>query len=195
MHEITRILEQIANNTAMDNAVWVAAVSGGAAVLGATVSALISYFVTKRSIDAQDKLEDKKLRATIVTNERLRWLQDIRGRLSDLYVNLDMQFSLIQRPYNNKSKQEIQNILDEYSREIMSAVNLITLMLSDKDQEQLKLKGELQKVLKFMQDCFAKTMKGQPSFNLQQYAQMKTNIFNQATAVGSETWRQISNLE
>ena len=195
MHEITKILQQIADNTATDNAVWVAAVSGGAAVLGATVSALVSYFVTKRSIDAQDRIEDKKLRASIVTNERLRWLQDIRSRLSDLYVNLDMQYNFIQRPLGNLSQQQMQDLLDQYSREVMSSVNMITLMLNDKDKPQIDLRNELQSVLQFMQSCFSRTASSAQKFNNQQYAQMKTKIFNLANEIGSETWQQISNLE
>jgi hypothetical protein len=195
MHEITNILQQIADNTATDNAVWVAAVSGGAAVLGATVSALVSYFITKRSIDAQDRIEDKKLRASIVTNERLRWLQDIRIRLSDLYVNLDMQYNFIQRPLGNLSPQQMQDLLDEYSSEVMSSVNMLSLMLNDKDKPQIDLRNELQSVLQFMQSCFSQFTSSTQTFNNQQYAQMKTKIFNLATEIGSETWEQISNLE
>lgn len=195
MHEITKILQQIADNTAVDDAVWVAVVSGGAAVLGATVSALVSYFVTKRSIDVQDKIEDKKLRAGIVTNERLRWLQDLRSRLSALYVNLDMQYNFIQRPLGNLSQQQMQDLLDQYSSEIMSAVNMITLMLNNKDMHQINLRNELQNVLEFMQLCFSQTTSSAQKFDNQQYAKMKTQIFNLATEIGSETWQQISNLE
>lgn len=195
MHEVTAILQQIADNTASDNAVWVAAVSGGAAVLGATVSALVSYFVTKRSTKAQQEIENKRLRATIVTSERLRWLQDIRGRLAELYKHLDMQFNLIQRPLGNMTQQQMQDMLDDYSGQIMTDVHMITLMLNDKDQEQIDLRQELQNVLAFMQACFSQTTASAQTFNTLQYAQMKTNIFNLATIIGSETWKQISNLE
>jgi len=195
MHETTAILQQIADNTATDNAVWVAAVSGGAAVLGAAVSALVSYFVTKRSTQAQQDIENKRLKATIVTSERLRWLQDIRGRLSMLYKHLDMQFNLIQRPLGNMTQQQMQDMLDDYSGQIMTDVNMITLMLNDKDKEQIDLRQELQNVLTFMQQCFSQTTANAQTFNTQQYAQMKTNIFNLATIIGSETWKQISNLE
>ncbi|WP_067520822.1 hypothetical protein [Endozoicomonas ascidiicola] len=194
MEEI-RILQEIASNTATDNSVWVAAVSAAAAILGATVSAIISYLVTGRTIKSQERLEHKRLRASIVTNERLRWLQDIRTRLSELYVKLDSQYTLIKRPLETASAQEIQVMLDEYSAEIMLETHMITLMLNDKDQEQIALKSELQAALSFMQDCFQQTRQEEQSFDDGQYAIIKERIIKLATLIGSETWSQISNLE
>ncbi|WP_299729198.1 hypothetical protein [uncultured Endozoicomonas sp.] len=175
--------------------VWVAAVSAAAAILGATVSAIISYLVTGRTINSQERLEQKRLRASIVTNERLRWLQDIRIRLSELYVKLDSQYTLIKRPLEAASAQAIQVMLDEYSAEIMLETHMITLMLNDKDQEQIALKSELQAALSFMQDCFQQTRQEEQSFDDGQYAIIKERIFKLATLIGSETWSQISNLE
>ena len=137
MHDTIKLLQQISDNTAMDNAVWVAAVAGGAAILGALISAIINYCVTNRSIKSQEKVEDKKLKANIITTERLRWLQDIRGRLSQLYVQLDMQYNIIKRPIANQTQQQIQSMLDDYSSDIMLQTNMITLMLNNKDQEQI----------------------------------------------------------
>lgn len=193
MHEAIKILQEIANNTASDNTVLIAAITASSAILGASISALISYFVTKRSVESNEKLEGKKLRANIVTVERLRWLQDMRLRLSDLYVQLDMQYVKIKQPLNIP-KADLQNELNEYSSNIMLQVNMITLMLSDKG-EQLNLKSELQGVLGFMQQCFQKTTSSAQNFDDPKYSTMKTNIFNYATAIGSETWRKISDLE
>jgi hypothetical protein len=195
MQEVINVLQQIANNTASDSSLWIAAISGGSAVLGASVSAIISYFVTNRTIISQEVLEDKRLKANIVTTERLRWLQDMRSRLSALYAKLDMQYSVIKRPITNLNKQEIQDMLDEYSSEIMLQVNMITLMLNKKDKEQVELKIELQKILVYMQSCFSQTTTELQVFNDEQYSTMKTTIFNMVTIIGSDTWKQISNLE
>lgn len=191
MHEFTTLLQQIADNTSTDNSVWVASVSGGAAVLGATVSAFITFFITNRTIRSQKKIEDKRLKVNVVTTERLRWLQDIRERISDLYVQLDMQFSIIQQPIGNQTQQQIQSMLNQYSSKIMMQVNMITLMLNDKDTEQIDLRKELQNVLTFMQQCFSQTTSQAQTFNTQQYSAMKTTVFNLTTTIGSQTWKQI----
>ena len=195
MHDTIKLLQQIADNTATDNSVWVAAVAGGAAILGASISAVISYLVTSRSIKSQEKMEDKKLKANIITTERLRWLQDIRERLSKLYVLLDMQYNIIKRPIANQTQQQIQSMLDDYSSDVMLQINMITLMLNSKDQEQIDLRNELQNVLGYMQQCFSQTTSQAQTFNDQQYSQMKTNIFNLATSIGSEAWQQITELK
>jgi hypothetical protein len=95
----------------------------------------------------------------------------------------------------NLNQQRIQNLFDEYSTQVMSSVNMITLMLNNKDQPQIDLRNELQNVLHFMQSCFIQKTSSAQTFNNQQYAQMKNTIFNLATEIGSETWQQISNLE
>ena len=169
--------------------------AGGAAILGASISAVISYLVTSRSIKSQEKMEDKKLKANIITTERLRWLQDIRERLSKLYVLLDMQYNIIKRPIANQTQQQIQSMPDDYSSDVMLQINMITLMLNSKDQEQIDLRNELQNVLGYMQQCFSQTTSQAQTFNDQQYSQMKTSIFNLATSIGSEAWQQITELK
>lgn len=91
----------------------------------------------------------------------------------------------------------MQDLLDQYSREVMSSVNMITLTLTlnDKDKPQINLRNELWNVLQFMKSCFLQTTSLSQSVNNRQDAQMKTKIFNIATEIGSETWHQISNLK
>ena len=196
MLETIQILQQIADNTADDkSAVWIAAISSGSVILGAIVSAAISYFITNRSIASQEKLEQTKLKVTIVTSERLRWLQDVRSRISNLYVNLDMQYNLIKRPVGSKTPEQIQVVLDEYSSKINSEINMIYLMLNNKDKIQIDLRRELHNVLIFMSDCFSQTTNLAQSFNDLDYGNMKNKIFECTTELGTETWDQISNLK
>src|SRR5580704_8770266 len=85
------LLQKIVNNTASDSSLRVALVAGGSAVAGALASAILSYFGIRHTVRAQAQIEKQKLLATVITTERLRWLQDIRLRLSNVYAKMDMQ--------------------------------------------------------------------------------------------------------
>ena len=195
MNEFIALLQQIADNTRIDNSVWVAAVAGGAAVLGASVSAVVSYFITKRTVQSQSKIETKRLRVNVVTTERLRWLQDIRERISDLYVQLDMQFAIIQQPTDDAKKEQVQEILNQYSVRVMKQVNMVTLMLNEKVPEQKTLIDELQKTLVFMRKCFYETTQEGTEFDKDEYTSIKTKVFSLAMSIAGKTWSEIENLE
>lgn len=65
MGGVVQLLQQIADNTARDESVWVAAISGRAAALGAAVSAIFSCFVAKKSAQSREHIGASRLRATI----------------------------------------------------------------------------------------------------------------------------------
>jgi len=88
--EFIELLREIAENTKPDNSgVWIAVVSSASALLGALIGAVLLYRGVVRQIASSHDIEQRKLQANIVTTERLRWLQDIRGRTSNFYADLD----------------------------------------------------------------------------------------------------------
>src|SRR5690606_28578524 len=98
------------------------------------------YFGIKHTIKSQHAIEQQKLQATIVSAERLRWLQDIRARLADVYAKMDMQFDLLQRPVSGPQMAAMQTDLDALSKDIMVQVNIIHLMLNPAKPTQAKLR-------------------------------------------------------
>lgn len=190
-----QILQQIADNTAHDNSVWVAAVSGGAAVLGAFAGALVSYIVARRAAESQLQIETARLRATVVTTERLRWIQDIRQRLSQLYRQMDMQYNHLKRPVPQGQSAQVQQTLDTLSAEIMEQSNVITLMLNPNKPEQAALRDALQQAMSFLSECFNKKSEGTAIFNDPRYASIKQVAFDALTSIGIQTWDRIQKLE
>jgi len=195
MCDITQLLQQIADNTSRDDSLWIALVAGGAAILGASVTAIFSYFIAKKTAETQQTIETKRLYATIVTTERLRWLQDIRQRLSHLYAQLDMQYNYLKRPFQQTQQANTEAEFDKFSKEIIEQTNNITLMLNPSDPDQGKLAQILQDKLTFLLQCFLERSKGMVQFNDQQYATLKQSAFDALISIGSETWKQIKGLE
>ncbi len=139
MTDVVTLLTQIAENTKPDNqAVWIAAISSASALLGAGIGALLLYKGTSRQIESQKETEEKKLRVTIVTTERLRWLQEIRSRSSEFYANLDMNYSLIKRPVHPQQNPEFQQQADDIALKVMVQCNQIILLLNPAKLQQKK---------------------------------------------------------
>jgi hypothetical protein len=123
-------------NPTHDN-LWSAILAGTAGVLGASLTALFSYLISARNL----RSEERRLRASVVTTERLRWLQDIRQRLTHFYVQLDNQYSYLKRPIGDKALY--QKDLDVMSTQINEQCNLISLMLNPHKEQQGVLKESL----------------------------------------------------
>lgn len=195
MTDILQLLQQIVDNTSRDDSVLVAAVSGGAAVLGAFAGALVSYLVAKKAAESQLQIETARLRATVVTTERLRWLQDIRQRLSQLYRQMDMQYNHLKRPVPQGQSAQVQQTLDALSAEIIEQCNVITLMLNPHKSEQAALRDALQEAMSFLSQCFTQKSKGVTSFDDLRYAAVKQTAFDALTSIGIQAWDRIQRLE
>ncbi|MGI0154155.1 hypothetical protein ACQ661_10910 [Pseudidiomarina sp. WS423] len=196
MHEVTELLRQIAEQTKPDNkAIWVAAISSVSALVGAGIGALLLYRGTKKQIESASEIEEKKIRANIITTERLRWLQELRAKSSEFYANLDMHYNLLKRPVNPQANPEYQEEADKISKEVMVQVNQIILLLNPKKTHQEKMRQSCNGSLAFFQECVGKRNQGDFSFDDQKYAQIKTDYFNALTEVGVETWKQVKELK
>lgn len=194
MDEVIQLLKQIADHTSHDNSVWVAAISGSAGVLGAATVAVVSYFSGRRSAASQERIEAARLHTNLVSAERLRWLQDIRKRLSHLFVQMDMQYDHLKRPVHDQAAQ-FQEKLDTYSMQVMEETNFITLMLNPEKVDQAALRNALQEAQQFLKECFMLRSQGIPLIGDQRYAAVKQTAFDALTSVGVSTWARIKSLE
>jgi hypothetical protein len=195
MSHVADLLQQIANNTAKDSSLWVAIVAGGAAILGAVVTAIFSYCVAARTAKSQRAIESDRLHASIVTAERLRWLQDIRQRFSELYAELDMQYNRLKRPVPADQAAAFQRTMDKFSAKITEQSNVITLMLNPGKADQAALGNSLQGTLAFLTACFSEKNQGRVDFDDAQYALLKQTAFDSLTRIGIATWARIQRLQ
>ena len=188
------LLQEIARNTSRVSPLYVAVVAGGSAVAGALVTALLSFLGIRLTVKSQSEIEQLKLHATIVSAERLRWLQDIRSRLSSVYAKMDMQFNLLQRPALPSMYSARQQELDTLSAQIMEQSNIIYLMLNPAKPAQATLRDSLQLAQKFLLAHFAQLEQAKSESSFTAYQQIKQGAFDALTSIGTETWRQVKEL-
>ncbi|HCD6501296.1 TPA: hypothetical protein NDV08_005399, partial [Escherichia coli] len=100
------------------------------AIAGAAIGAYLLYRGTNEQINSAAAIEDKKLKATIITAERLRWLQELRSRSSEFYANLDMNYNLLKRPINPQAIPTYQQAGDELAKIVMIQCNQIIVLLN-----------------------------------------------------------------
>lgn len=189
------LLQKIVDNTSGNSSLQVAWVAGGSAVAGALLTAVLSYFGIRHTIKSQHAIEQQKLQATIISAERLRWLQDIRARMADVYAKMDMQFNLLQRPVSAPNQATRQQELDDLSREIMVQVNIIHLMLNPQKDAQAKLRDSLQINQQFLSAHFSNPHQATTASSYSAYQQIKQGAFDALTEIGVETWRQVKSLQ
>lgn len=208
MSDQLQLLQKIADNTAQSDSMTIAVVAACAGIFGAGLTVLGNYVMARMT----RQIEEKRLRASIVTAERLRWLQDVRQRLARFYVQLDMQYNYITTrpvPTTPEEKIEFQKQLDVFSSEVNEQCNIITLMMNPEKPEQSNLKTTLQNALIFVSQCiqirntFVSGKAGailplspsQIPFNNQEYSKIKTEAFDSLTKIGVKTWGQIRDLD
>lgn len=184
------LLQEIARNTSSDDSISIALISAGAALLGATVGAIVSYLGLRINRD----IEMRKLKAGLIATERLRWLQDIRQRFSSFYSDFDMQFNLLKRPVT-QSREVFQETMDVYSKSISEQCNRIILMLNPAKAKQAELSQALNDAQSFFLDCVSTKKMAAATLDDAKYAVIKTRAFNALTDIGKETWKQVKGLE
>jgi hypothetical protein len=198
-----QLLQKIADNTGQSDSMTIAIVAGASGVLGAGLTAWCGYLIAKKT----QVTEEKRLRAGIVTTERLRWLQDVRQRLARFYVQLDMQFNFLQRPIppTLEGKIEYQKQIDVLFNEINEQSNIISMMMNPEKAEQKDLRSALQESLIFVNNCVKKqgaAIRGNAGlviplspdevpFDNLAYAKIKTKAFDSLTRIVIKTWKRI----
>lgn len=182
------------NNVPANSSTLIALISAAAGVLGALAGGLASFLVARQKAKSDSELETKRLQTNLVATERLRWLQDIRERLSNLYKQLDLQYNLLKRPVAPDASATTQQQLDAMSAEIMGQCNMITLMLNPAKPDQAALRDALQQALAFMMALFQQAQAGNNTFNEIEYISYKQAAFDAMTRLGVDTWRQVKSL-
>lgn len=185
------LLQQIVANTGRSDSISVALISGGSALLGAAIGAGISYLGLRISRD----LEIKKLKASLVATERLRWMRELRERFSAFFTRLDMQYSLIKRPVQRDQAAAFQRTLDEYSSTISEQSHMITVMLDPGIPEQMELRRAINDALSFFLECVARKEFDAMSFDDGAYTSIKDRGLIAISKIGSETWGRVKELE
>ena len=184
----------ISRNAPANSSTLVALISAAAGVLGALAGGLASFLVARHQATSDSELETKRLQANLVATERLRWLQDIRERLSNLYKQLDLQYNYLKRPVATEASATTQQQLDALSGEIMGQCNMITLMLNPAKPDQAALRDALQRALAFMMPLFQQAQTDNSNFNEIEYMRYKQAAFDAMTRLGVDTWRQVKSL-
>jgi len=178
-----------------DNTLMVGIITASAALIGVLITMLGNYHLAKKNFELAKFSQSQSLKANIIVKERLRWLQDIRQRLANLYAQMDMQYSFLKRQTTPDQTASMQAQFDEFSEEIMNQVNSIHLMLNPSKPDQEKLKKALQEKLNFLLICFQMKNNGNTQFDDNKYTSIKNDAFLALTQIGIETWAQIKNLE
>lgn len=176
------------------SSLMVALITGAAGVLGAFAGAMSSYLVALAKAKYDLELETKRLSANVIATERLRWLQDIRERLSTLFQQMDLQYNLLKRTVDSSRDQTTQKQFDELSLEVMRQCNMITLMLNPEKPDQAALRNSLQKSLAFMNNAFQDPKTAVTIVYNDQYIINKQAAFDAMTRLGVETWKQVKSL-
>lgn len=184
------VLERIAENTASTiDPVWVAAITGGTAILTALITVGSTVYIQLKNND----LEHQKLIADVITRERVRWLKELRDLVGTNYVYIDLQYNLLKREID-VPRDQFQSKLDEISTKIMKQSNEIILMLNKNDPVQGEVFNSIQDVQNFILECVNTATLEAQSFDDARYGKIKNKIFNAMNEIGCETWRQIKNL-
>ncbi|EJL6289702.1 hypothetical protein B9J90_13745 [Vibrio sp. V09_P4A23P171] len=190
MSKVMEVLEKIAENTASSiDPVWVAAITGGTAILTALITVGATVYIQSKN----SNLEHQKLIADVITRERMRWLKELRDLASSNYVYIDLQYNLLKRKIDVPHEQ-FQSKLDEISQIIMKQSNDIILILNKNDPVQAEVFNSIQDVQKFILGCVSTATLDAQSFDDAKYGEIKNRFFNAMNDIGCETWNQIKNL-
>jgi hypothetical protein len=189
------LLQKIAENTGSNSSMHIAFVAGGSAVAGALVSAVLSYFGIVHTIRAQTLIERQKLQASVVTTERLRWLQDLRSKVAAFYARIEMQLSHLERPVNVVQSDKYQETLDALSMEVMSQCYAIFPMLDTEKEEQSRLRSALDSSLIFARARFAEKTYDEMRIEMVPFAALKVEAFSALEEIGRKAWKKVQALE
>lgn len=161
-------------------------------LLGVGLMALQQHRTNKLNLDRQDKLETNKLKASLVTAERIRWLQDLRARVSAYYADAEELTNLLTTPTMPLDDRSKKNEMGRLHRDLKIAANNITLMLSPLDPDQNVLIFYIESTRRHI-DSYMSANALEP--RIEDIVKDRENGFVALTKVGAEAWRQVQALE
>jgi hypothetical protein len=156
--------------------------------------ALTQYRMRRLDVNAAAESEAKKLRVTLVTAERLRWLQDLRGRVSAFYADAEELCGHFGTAVSGPGMVAWTKDVVRLKRSINEGGNNIILMLSPNDKDQKQLIEAVHQARNA-----ANIVEGNPE-NAVQEVKTRMDASRSAavealTAVAGEAWRQVQALE
>jgi nitrate/nitrite-specific signal transduction histidine kinase len=189
------LLQKIAENTSGGQPLFVALVAGGSAIAGSLLTGILSYIGIRHTIASQNEIERAKLQASIVTAERLRWLQDLRNKVAAFYANIEMQLSHLKRPVTETKAAEFQELLDRFSESVMKDCYSIFPMLDREKDHQRELHDALNETLTFAKKTFAKKTFAPLQFDVEEIKLIKSKAFDALEAIGRKAWTKVQKLQ
>ncbi|HEX4341754.1 MAG TPA: hypothetical protein VH255_00085 [Verrucomicrobiae bacterium] len=190
MTEISKILQQIADNTSHDSSTWIAVIAG-LGLLGTALTALFGYLMVTKA----QRTEERRLRSTLIVNERMSWLQEVRKKLAHLYALMDAHCHLLKETVPASEKVEHLKSLTSHFNEINEQTHLLNLMLNPKKQQQAQLKSALKASISFMDDCTTSAKSGTVTIDAKRYVEIRDSAFEAVTSIGAETWELVKELK
>lgn len=116
----------------------------------AMMAALVAFFSLIVSPIVSYKIAKKQITATVLSNERKEWINELRLNLSKL-ISLLMDSTLIN---TRKSEAERNQSLDNF-RNLTSLQSQIMLMLDTDDENQSKLNQEVMNTISIVSAHFS----------------------------------------
>lgn len=172
------------------NPLWVAGITGATAVLTALITSVIAYKMNKNTL----KLERDKIKADVITKERMLWLKQLRENASKFFSEMDFNYNLLKRPVSVPIA-EYQEDLDTLAKSIMKNSNDLLLCLNKEDDTQLALFNSINEIQLFILHCSSiKTLSAHPLDDVK-YKKIKETFFKAMENIGNETWKQVKSFE
>lgn len=188
------LLQKIAENSASSSPLNVALVAGISAIAGALASAILSYLGIAKTVNFQTQIERQKLQAAVVTAERLRWLQELRLKVSTFYAQIEMQISHLERPVGADA-QKYQEMLDAFSLQVATQCYAIFLMLDKEKTEQAALYEALDGSLSFVRMLFSQKGHASLPVDKEPFAELKRVAFDALEGIGRKAWKKVQSLQ
>ena len=190
LSKVVELLEKIVTNTSSSmDPLWVAGITGATAVLTALATSVVAYKMNKNTLN----LEREKIKAEIITKERMFWLKQLRENASDFFADMDLFYSLLKREYSD-STIEHQKEIDNLSQSILRKSNALMFGLIKKDNAQEALYNSINNTQNFMVK-YSMQPSSESANQDEEYRALKQSFFIAMENIGTETWRQIKNLE
>jgi len=187
--EVAKLLQQIADNTAHNNSMWFAVIAGG--LFGAGLTAFFCYFIFTKTM----RTEERRLRADLVTTERLRWLHDLRQKFAHLYALSDAHRHLLEQKVPAGEIGKHAEALATHFNQINEEAGMLTTMLSPRKQYQANLKSGLKAMVVLLDESTTAAKSGTASFDTKRYNEIKESAFEAIGLIGADTWEQVKELK
>jgi hypothetical protein len=129
---------------------WITLITALSTLIAGIVGSVITYKVGYKNIQAQREIERAKIKAELITQQRLLWLKDLKNDCIEFYADLDMQYNLLKRIQSSADHSALQPQFDAYAQNVRRRSHNIILTLNPQKVTQNRLRECTQKALKLI---------------------------------------------